>query len=167
MPLTPFHLGPAMLLGLIFLSYVDLPTFIIANVIVDIEPMFIILFNLDLTHHQFLHTFLGGTLVAVLLTWIMKKIRSKFSQLLMFLKIEQKSSLRTILLASLSGIYIHIIVDSLMHADIRPFYPLMVNPFLNGYILSVLSVYMICIFSFIGGLIVYAIRLVLIKKNGK
>jgi len=165
MPLTPFHLGPAILLGLIFLRYVDLPTFMIANVIVDIEPMFIILFNLDLTHHQFLHTFLGGTLVVFILTWIMKKIRSKFSPLLMFLKIEQKASLRNIFLASLSGIYIHIILDSRMHMDIRPFYPLMVNPFLNGSISSVLSVYMFCIWSFIGGLIVYAIRLVIIKKN--
>lgn len=50
MPLTPFHLGPALLLGLIFLRYVDFPTFLVANVIVDIEPMFIMLFNLDYSH---------------------------------------------------------------------------------------------------------------------
>jgi membrane-bound metal-dependent hydrolase YbcI (DUF457 family) len=165
MPLTPFHLGPAIVLGLIFLRYVDLPTFLIANVIVDIEPMFIILVNLDLTHHQFLHTFLGGTFVAIILTWIMKKIRNKLSPLLIVVKIEQKVSMRNILLASLSGIYIHIILDSLMHADIRPFYPLMDNPFLNESILSVLSVYMVCIWSVIGGLIVYALRLGLIQKR--
>ncbi len=165
MPLSPFHLGPAILLGLIILRYVDLPTLIIASVIVDIEPMFIILFNLDVTHHQFLHTFLGGTLVVFILTWIMKKIRIKFSPLLSFFKIEQKASLRSIFLAALSGIYIHILLDSRIYMDIRPFYPLEVNPFLNRNVSSVIGVYMFCIWSFIGGVFVYAIQLVLIKRN--
>ena len=165
MPLTPFHLGPAILLGLIVLRYLDFPTLIIANVIVDIEPMFIILFNLDLTHHQFIHTFLGGTMIAFILTWIMKKIRIRFSTLLSVFKIEQKTSLKSTFLAALSGIYMHILLDSQMHMDIRPFYPLEANPFLNGNVSSVIDVTMFCIWSFIGGIIVYAIRLVLNKKN--
>lgn len=163
MPLSPFHLGPAILFGLIVLRYMDFPTMIIASVIVDIEPMFIILFNLDFTHHQVLHTFLGGTLAVFILTWIMKKIRIKFSPLLSFFKIEQKVSLKSILLSAASGIYIHILLDSRMHTDIRPFYPLEVNPFLNGNLSSIIDVYMFCIWSFVGGIIVYAIRLVLIK----
>ena len=165
MPLTPFHLGPALLLGLIFLKYVDLPTFLVANVIVDIEPMFIMLFNLDLTHHQFLHTFLGGTIVALILTWIMNKIRLKISPLLTLFKIEQKPSLRSILIASLSGIYIHILLDFRMHLDIKPFYPLDANPFLNASNSSALGIYMLCIWSFIIGLIVYAVRIILIKRK--
>ena len=163
MPLSPFHLGPAILLGLIILRYVDLPTLIIANVIIDIEPMFILLFNLDFTHHQFLHTFLGGTLVVFTLTWIMKKVRIKFSPLLSFFKIEQKASLKSILVAASSGIYMHILLDSRIYMDIRPFYPLEVNPFLNGILSSVIDVYMFCIWSFIGGIIVYTIRLVMLK----
>jgi membrane-bound metal-dependent hydrolase YbcI (DUF457 family) len=158
MPLTPFHLGPAILVGLIFLQYIDLPTFIIANVIIDLEPLCIILFNLELTHHQFLHTFLGGTLVAVILTTFMNSIRSKFSPILRLIKIEQKTSLRKIMLAAVSGIYLHIILDSLMHVDIRPFYPLLVNPFLQESISSIGSVYMLCLLTSIGGGIVYAIR---------
>ena len=167
MPLTPFHLGPALLLGLIFLKYVDLPTFLVANVIVDIEPMFIILFNLDLTYHQFLHTFLGGTLVALILTWIMTKFRGKLSPLLTFFKIEQKPKFRKILIASIFGIYTQILLASRMHKDIRPFYPLDMNPFLNGSMSSVLSVYMLCIWSFIGGLVIYAVRIILIRRKAK
>ena len=167
MPLTPFHLGPALLLVLIFLRYADLPTFLVANVIVDIEPMFILLFNLDYSYHQFLHTFLGGTIVALILTWIMNKFRGKLSPLLTFFKIEQKQSFRNILIASIFGIYTHILLDSRMHEDIRPFYPLDMNPFLNESMSSVLGVYMLCIWSFIGGLVVYAVRIILIRRKAK
>ncbi len=41
MPLTPFHLGPDLFFGLLFFSYVDFPTFLVANVIVDIEPILV------------------------------------------------------------------------------------------------------------------------------
>ncbi len=165
MPLTPFHLGPALLLGLIFLRYADLPTFLVANVIVDIEPMFILLFNLGYSHHQFLHTFLGGTIVALILTWIMNKIRGKLSPLLLFFKIEQKSKFKSILIASVFGTYTHILLDSWIHGDVRPFFPLDVNPFLNESMSSFLGVNMLCIWSFIGGLIVYTIRIILIGRK--
>ena len=46
MPFTPFHLGPGLLLGLLLLSYVDLPTFLLASVIVDVEPFLALYFNL-------------------------------------------------------------------------------------------------------------------------
>lgn len=165
MPLTPFHLGPALLLGLIFLRYVDLPTFIVANVIVDIEPMFILVFNLGYSHHQFFHTFLGGTIVALVIAWIMNRIRGKLSPLLLFFKIEQKPTFTNILIASVFGTYIHILLDSWVHGDVKPFFPLDVNPFLNESMSSTLGVYMLCIWSFIGGLIVYSIRTILIRRK--
>ena len=165
MPLTPFHLGPALLLGLLFLRYVDLPTFLVANVILDLEPLFIILFNLDLTHHQFFHTFLGGTLVALLLTWIMHKIRGTLSPWLTLFKLQQNPTFWSILLASIAGIYTHIFLDSIVHKDIRPFYPSDMNPFLDGSMSSVMSVYMLCIWSFLGGLVVYVLRILLIKRK--
>ena len=165
MPLTPFHLGPALLLGLIFLQYVDLPTFLVANVIVDIEPMFILLFNLDLTHHQFLHTFLGGTFVALILTMIMSKIRRKISPILTFFKIEQKPTFKRILIASVFGTYTHIFLDSRVHRDIRPFYPLEMNPLLNESIFSMWEISTFCLLSFLGGLVVYAVRIILIRRK--
>jgi hypothetical protein len=53
MPLTPFHLDPASLWGLVFLSYMDFPTFIPANVFVDVEPIFVLLFNLNRRMEEF------------------------------------------------------------------------------------------------------------------
>ena len=156
MPFTPFHLGPGLLFGLLLIRYVDLPTFLIASVIVDVEPLLVLSLSLPYPLHGFFHSFLGGTLVALLLTALMSKARKSMSPLLLVFKIKQTLSFKNILSASLSGIYIHILLDSVMHIDIRPFYPLDLNPFLG--ISSVLGVYMLCIWSFIGGVIIYTIK---------
>jgi membrane-bound metal-dependent hydrolase YbcI (DUF457 family) len=165
MPLTPFHLGPALLLGLVFFIFLDFPTFLVASVIVDIEPMFVMFLDLDYPLHGFFHSFLGGTLVAFLLAWIMNKIRGKFSTWLRFFKLEQKPSFGSILLASLSGVYIHILLDSRMHTDIRPFYPLDFNPFLSSSTLPGLWVHMLCVWCFMGAAVIYVIRLFLIWRK--
>lgn len=165
MPLTPFHLGPALLLGLVFFSYLDFPTFLVASVIIDVELILIVFLHLDYPLHGFLHSFLGGTILALLLAWIMSKTRRHVSPFLSFFKLGQKWSFKNIIVASLSGVYIHILLDSRMHMDIRPFYPLNLNPFLSQSISSVLTIYMLCIWSFIGALIIYAIKLFLIWRK--
>jgi len=167
MPLTPFHLGPALFLGLVFFSFLDFPTFLLANVIVDVEPMLVFLLDLDYPLHGFFHSFLGGTLAALLLAFIMMKIRGAFSGWLRFFKLEQEYSLKSILAASLSGVYIHILLDSRMHVDIKPFYPLDLNPFLGRGILVGFEVYTICIWMAILGVIVYGIKLFLTTRKGK
>jgi len=167
LPLTPFHLGPALFLGLVLLRYLDFPTFLIANIIVDVEPLIIILLDLDYPLHGFLHSFIGGTLVALTLTMIMVRVRGRFDHILSIFKIEQESSARKILAASLLGVYIHILLDSRMHPDVRPFYPLTINPFLGKSILVGLEVHMWCIWMFIAGLVIYAIMLILRIRSHK
>lgn len=165
MPFTPFHLGPGLLVGLLFLRYIDFLTFLVASVIVDLEPLLVLIFNLDYPLHGFIHSLVGGTIIAILLIGVMSKVREPISPLLSFFKIEQKSSFKSILLASLSGIYIHILLDSRMHSDIRPFYPLDFNPFLGRGSLPGLGVTMLCVWCFIGGLVIYITRFVLIQRE--
>ena len=165
MPLTPFHLGPGLLIGLLFLSFIDFPTFLVASVIVDVEPILVLFFDLDYPLHGFFHSFLGGTLVAFLLAAVMSKIRDSLSPLLSFFKLKRKSSFKNIVLASLSGIYIHILLDSQMHRDIQPFYPLDFNPFLSSSTLPGLWVHILCVWCFIGAAVIYAIRLFLIWRK--
>ena len=136
MPFTPYHFGPASFLGLLFFSFIDFPTFIIASIIVDIEPFLVLALNIDYPLHGFFHSLLGGTLMAIPLAMMMLKIRDKISSSLSFFKLEQKISFRKIVVASLSGIYIHILLDSQMYPDIRPFYPLTYNPLLTTGILA-------------------------------
>ena len=109
--------------------------------------------------------FLGGTVAALLLPAVMSPTRAILSPLLSFFKIKEKSSFPRILLASLSGIYLHILLESRMHRDIRSFYPLDINPFLGRRTLIGLNVIMICIWCFLGGLLFYAIkRLTVVKR---
>jgi len=165
-PLTPFHLGPALLLGLIFLNYLDLPTFLIANIILDVEPILVILLSLNYQLHGFFHSFLGGTIVAFILVWLMTKIRPSLDSLLKFFRLEQKSSFNRIFASSFLGIYIHILLDSRMHHDIRPFFPLESNPFLDRSALAGLEIYMLTTWCFMGAAIIYGIRLFLTwRKN--
>ncbi len=161
MPLTPFHLGPGLLIGLLLLSRLDFPTFSIASVIIDVEPILVLTLGMDYPLHGFFHSFLGGTFVAFLLTAVMSRVRESLSPLLSFFKLEQKSTFKTILLASLSGIYIHILLDSRMHMDIRPFYPLESNPFLSSSTLAGSQVHLLCFWCFIGAAVIYIIRLFL------
>jgi membrane-bound metal-dependent hydrolase YbcI (DUF457 family) len=165
MPLTPFHLGPGLLAGLLLLSYIDFPTFVIASVIIDVEPILVLTLDLNSPLHGFFHSFVGGTLVALLLAAVLSKVRAGLSPLLSFFKLEQKSSFKTILLASLSGLYFHIVLDSWMHLDIQPFYPLKFNPFLGSSALPGLRAYILCVWCFIGAAVIYLIRLFLIWRR--
>jgi len=165
MPLTPFHLGPGLLIGLLLLSFLDFPTFLIASVIIDVEPILVLAFGLDYSLHGFFHSFLGGTFVALLLAVVMSKARESLSPLLSFFKLEQKSTFKTILLASLLGVYIHILLDSRMHMDIRPFYPLDSNPFLSSSALAGLQVHLLCFWCFVGAAVVYVIRFFLMWRR--
>jgi membrane-bound metal-dependent hydrolase YbcI (DUF457 family) len=159
MPFTPFHLGPGLFLGLLLLSFLDFPTFLAANVIVDAEPLLVLVFGLDYPLHGFFHSFLGGTVVALVLALVMNRIRGTISPLLTFFRLEQQSSLRSILLASVSGVYLHILLDAMMYDDIRPLYPLEANPFLVQTALPGLWEYMFCTWCFFGTVIIYVIKL--------
>lgn len=45
MPFTLYHLGPSLGLGLPLRKYVHAPTFILANVIVDVEPFLVLVWS--------------------------------------------------------------------------------------------------------------------------
>jgi len=47
MPFTPFHLGPALTIGLPLRRFIHAPTFIVANVIVDVEPFLVMVLGLN------------------------------------------------------------------------------------------------------------------------
>ena len=67
MPFTPFHLGPALGLGLPLRRYMHVPTFIVASVILDVEPFLVLQFGLNYPLHGYLHTFLASLFVGFLL----------------------------------------------------------------------------------------------------
>lgn len=156
MPLTPFHLGPALLLGLLFFKRINFPTFIIANIILDIEPLIVLVLGLNYPLHGFLHSFLGASIVAIVLSLVVIGADEKVWRLMSFFKLEQKPSPKSILLASFSGAYLHILFDSPLYADIKPLFPITVNPLYNSSVFAGFEIYSFCVILFVLG-IAYAI----------
>ncbi|KON29761.1 hypothetical protein AC482_05665 [miscellaneous Crenarchaeota group-15 archaeon DG-45] len=165
MPFTPFHLGPALLFGLVFFRYLDFPTFLVANVIVDIEPLVVLALGLDLPLHGFLHTFLGGTLVALLLASFMMRAGRSLGPLLGFFHLGQTQRRKGVYAAALSGVYLHILLDARLHADIRPFYPSTANPLLSGSVFPGIEVYAFCVFSALTGAALYLLRVLIARDS--
>jgi len=160
LPFTPFHLGPGLLFGLLLFNYLDLPTFLVASVIIDIEPLLALSLNLNYPLHGYLHTFMGGTIIAFLLAFAMSRVRGALAPLLSLFKFEPKTSFKGIVLASLFGIHFHILLDSPLYSDIKPFYPLESNPLRSLDIPASFWIHAFCILSFTAAGIVYAARLV-------
>ncbi len=159
MPFTPFHFGPGFLISLMFLSFIDIPTFLIASVIIDIEPFLVLVFHLNYPLHGFFHSFLGGFIVATLLAMVMSKIRKYFTPMITFFKIEQSISFKKILFSSISAIFLHILLDAPIYLDIQPFFPFEFNPFYQSTVMPGLIIYLICAWCFVGAILVYAVRL--------
>lgn len=160
MPFTPFHLGPALVIGLLLFSLFDLPTLLVSSVIVDIEPFLVLLFKLDYPTHGFFHSHLGGTIMAVAVALTMFAVRKGIQRIMSTFKLQQNSSFTKISFTSLFGVYSHIFLDSPLYQEIKPFYPLDFNPMYRT--ISASSIYLLCILSFLAGFILYVYR---IRRN--
>ena len=163
MPFTPFHEGPAILIGLLLLGILDFPTLLIASVIIDIEPFLVIVLNLNYPLHGYLHTFVGATLMAIITTILMIPLRPYLTPILESFKVTQEVSNLKILMAAFIGTYSHILLDAPLYPEMNPFYPYIGNPFYG--LFSATEVYMFCIITFIIGLLVY-ISLIITSLKG-
>lgn len=164
MPLTPFHFGPAIFIGIILFNVINFPTFLIANVITDIEPFLILSLGLEMPLHGFFHSFLGGAILAVIFSIIMIAMQKPVQEIMKLFKLEQKINKKKILFSAFAGIYLHIIMDSMLYTDIKPFFPLQINPFCvfcntYGKVLSGFEVYAVCIILFLIGFVLCARKL--------
>ena len=157
MPFTPFHWGPALFLGLLLFPILDVPSFLIASVAVDIEP-FYLMFQDSPYLHGFFHSYLGASIIGVLVALIVYALRNVLHGILVAFRLPQGSSFKKVLLASLFGVYFHVFLDSFLYIDIRPFYPLEINP-LYG-VIQPRIIYQFCGISFLLGLLPYIYRVV-------
>jgi len=131
-PFTPFHLGPALLFGLALSVVFDLPTLLVASVIPDVEPFYVMYFHVSgYQLHGFFHSYLGSSILAVLVALIVYPLRSLINKIMTAFKISQKSSFKKILFTSFVGVYSHVFLDSFLYEEMMPLYPLQGNPFIS------------------------------------
>jgi len=155
LPFTLLHLGPALALGVPFRSKVHAPTFIIANLIVDIEPFIIIMLNLSLPLHWFFHSIAGALILGAITSIAMYVLKERFSFSFIELKLEVSNyhSFKEYFVGEVLGTIIHVMLDYSLYSDIKPLYPLNYNPLYNPLISCEIN--LLCIFLLIVGLIEY------------
>ena len=66
MPFTPFHFGPSALIGLPLKRWIDIPVFVLANVVIDFEPLAVMVFQPDYPLHGYFHTLLIGGILGLI-----------------------------------------------------------------------------------------------------
>jgi membrane-bound metal-dependent hydrolase YbcI (DUF457 family) len=161
MPFTPFHFGPHGTLALPLQRYIDLPVFVLANVVVDIEPLTVFVLNLHYPLHGFCHTFLVGGALGVLWGAVACPFRDRIGKAMAALGLPYSPGLLKMLYSGLLGVWLHVIFDAMLYDEMKPFYPLPGNPFLG--ILDLKTVYILCTLFFIPASVMY--YLMTVKKR--
>jgi len=155
MPFTPFHLGPGLGLGLPLRRLIHAPTFILASIIVDIEPFLVLLLGLRYPLHGYLHSFLLAVPVGLVLGYFMFLFERFLQPLYRFflLEADRGLSLKSFLCAGGLGTGLHVLLDSPLYTDITPFYPVATNPIYNPSLTP--GIYSLCVWMGAFGIIYY------------
>ena len=167
MPITPFHFGLDAALKSLAPQSFSLSVFCFTQIVTDTEVLASILLD-SFPLHKLFHTYAGATLVASICVLVGRPVCRKLKQTWnrwFNAEIDDPSfvSERISFLAACSGAfcgaYSHVLLDSIMHADMRPFAPLSpVNPMLGA--LSFWQVHLLCV-----GLGVFGICLRLLRPR--
>ena len=165
MPFTPLHLGPALLVALIMYPLLDIPTFLLASVIIDFEPLIILIIGLPQPLHGQYHSLTLGIVPALFVGIIMYFVKSFTNPLMVRLKLPQTSRIRVYLLSAFTGVWLHVITDALMYQDINLAYPLSGNPLFG--ILDTSLVIRISLLAFPMSFIIYLIRVTITSLREK
>jgi len=161
MPFTPFHLGPALFFAIPLRKYIHAPTFILANVLLDVEPLLVLTMGLNYPLHGYLHTFAAAIIIGAAFGFVMFFLERIMHPLYRTLLLEPEPVFKKsqFIIAGVFGTMLHVLFDSPLYGDIKPFYPLNVNPLYGS--ASSLEIYLICVWLGILGVIFYLLVLTL------
>ncbi|MCP4609813.1 MAG: hypothetical protein GY845_13985 [Planctomycetes bacterium] len=178
MPFTPYHFGPSGFLGLVLRKWIDVPVFILVNVIVDVEVLAVMSLGLGGPPHRYCHTLLIGAVVGMLSGVAAYPLRNLFKKIMSIFRISYEPSFWKMVISGILGVWLHVLIDGLCHNDLKIFWPntdwkLKLLPIItyivNGNIyqryISVKLLKIICIAFFIVFLIIYILILQISKKN--
>lgn len=155
MPFTPFHMGPGILVKAILQGSFSLMVFGWAQIVMDIQPLFVLITG-NGQLHGFSHTYIGATLLAVFSALSGKYLSEIGLKLLGIYKKGNRIKIRWWIsfLSAFIGTYSHVALDSIMHSDVEPYYPLSKE---NGLLalINVHQLHQLCIYSAMVGAIIY------------
>lgn len=143
MPFTSYHIGVALLVGYFLHRRVNLAALILSSVFVDIEPLIVFIIGDGYRLHGYAHTIFASIIFGVLIGYILYLLRKYLYNILTTLALTGNSSgSRTYILGGVIGWLLHVLMDSPLYSDIRPFEPIPINPlFVPHHIEGIMAVY--------------------------
>ena len=165
MPFTPFHMGPGIVVKAVLQSSFSLMVFGWAQIVMDIQPL-IVMISGEGHLHGFSHTYVGAVLLAIFAA-LSGKYLSEVGLFVLGLNPhwQVRISWLVCFLSSFIGTFSHVLLDSIMHSDVEPFYPLTPdNPFLG--LLSVQALHKVCLYSGLVGGALY-VSIYWVQKHNK
>ena len=155
MPITPLHIGPGVLIKSAAGGHLSLIVFALAQVTMDLEVL--ARFALGSTRlHGFTNTFLGATVVVFvtvpigkpvgeyLLRWWNRNLSAGQEK---WLTVEVDITWVAAWTGGILGVYLHFVLDAMMHWEARPWAPFSLdNPFAGA--LSIDQLNWLCLVCF-------------------
>jgi len=167
MPITPYHFGPNAFFAFLFRKWIDIPVFILANVIIDVE----VLFAASWPQHRYWHwhSLFIGTVVGIIWGLSAYPLRNLLKKSMKLLRIPYDTNLKKMVISGVLGIWMHVIFDSIYHYDVQPFWPYPKNPLWKLGKLRVThdQTKMICGLFMVGAILIYVSILKIYAKKKK
>jgi hypothetical protein len=131
MPVTPLHIGPALIVKAVVPHHFSVLVFAFGNVLMDIEPAVQFLRE-EAVLHGSTHTYLGATILGFVslflgkpfCEWLLARFQADpRSPFLVWLHGPDHIGWRTAAISALAATYSHVVLDSIMHGDMEPLAP--------------------------------------------
>ena len=175
MPYPPYHVGASGFFGLLFRRWVDVPVFVGANIIVDLDVLGDNIFAPGWPVHQFLHfhTLLIGAGVGIvwgLAVYLIKPVRRFFQWAMKLLGMPYKATAVKAAVSGLAGVWVHVFIDNLYHYDVQMFWPSRARPLWgllrrNNIRLGQEEIEFACIVLTIGAVLMYIMDIVVSRRK--
>ncbi|SFD51303.1 metal-dependent hydrolase [Pseudoalteromonas denitrificans] len=155
MPFTPIHMGPGILIKSILRGSFSLMLFGWTQIIMDIQPL-IVLITGEGHLHGFTHTYIGAIVIAIFAALTGKYLSELGLKILKLYKHERPISIAwwVVFLSAFVGSFSHVLLDSIMHFDVEPFFPFTLDNHFLG-LISVSMLHKVCLYSGLVGAAIY------------
>ena len=147
-------MGPGILVKAVLQSSFSLMVFGWTQIMMDIQPLIVMITGTGHLH-GFTHTYVGAILIAVI-----SALTGKYLSELGFKIIGMAKGQPIIIewwvafLSAFIGSFSHVLLDSIVHTDVEPFYPFtLINNF-HGFV-SIGALHNFCVYSGLAGAAIY------------
>lgn len=158
-------MGPGILVKALLQGGFSLMVFGWAQIVMDLQPLIAIMSG-EGRLHGFTHTYVGSTLIAVF-SALSGKYLGQWGLILLSNGAQRGITIRwwVAFLSAFIGAYSHVLLDSVMHADMEPWSPISPTNGLLG-LISVPMLHRFCIYAgLVGGVLYFSVAYLLSRSR--